>query len=127
MRGRKTGGRTKGTPNKATAARQAVVASSGLTPLNFMLTLMRGEKISQGEGKSGYVSTMEDRKWAAGQAAAYVHPRLSSVGVEHSDKQDVSNLTDAELEEIIRSGRGGNGVAPKTNGACKKQRSVKRG
>ena len=104
MRGRKTGGRKKGTPNKATAARQAAVAASGMTPLDFMLAIVRGENISQGKGKSAYVPTMEDRKWAAGQAAPYVHPRLSSVGVEHSDKQDVSNLTDAELEEIIRSG-----------------------
>ena len=33
----KTGGRKKGTPNKATAERQAAVAASGKTPLEIML------------------------------------------------------------------------------------------
>ena len=40
-KGRKTGGRKKGTPNKITAAREANIAASGLTPLDFMLGVMR--------------------------------------------------------------------------------------
>ena len=40
-KGRKTGGRQKGTPNKATAERQAEIAASGLTPLDFLLNIMR--------------------------------------------------------------------------------------
>jgi hypothetical protein len=35
--GKKTGGRGKGTPNKATAERQAAIAASGKTPLEIML------------------------------------------------------------------------------------------
>jgi len=43
-RGGKTGGRQKGTPNKASAKPQAEVEASGLTPINFMLTAMRDPK-----------------------------------------------------------------------------------
>ena len=44
--GNRTGnprGRPKGSPNKATAAKAAEVAASGLTPLDFMLSIMRDE------------------------------------------------------------------------------------
>src|SRR2546430_12600869 len=41
MKGKKTGGRQAGTPNKASAARQAEVAASGVTPLEVMLRNMR--------------------------------------------------------------------------------------
>jgi hypothetical protein len=64
---RRLGGRAKGTPNKASVARQAQVEASGQTPLEFMLTMMRDESASR-----------EDRKWAAEHAAPYVHPRLAS-------------------------------------------------
>jgi hypothetical protein len=39
--GERRGGRQKGTPNKASAARQAEVAASGVTPLEVMLDNMR--------------------------------------------------------------------------------------
>ena len=64
--GERRGGRRKGTPNKATAAREAEVEASGLTPLGFMLDILRDKEAS-----------MEDRKWAAQHAAVYVHPRLA--------------------------------------------------
>jgi hypothetical protein len=38
---RENAGRKRGTPNKATAARQAEVAASGITPLEVMLANMR--------------------------------------------------------------------------------------
>ena len=38
---RENAGRKQGTPNKATAARQAEVAASGITPLEVMLDNMR--------------------------------------------------------------------------------------
>ena len=62
----KTGGRQKGTPNKASAAREAEVEASGLTPLAYMLAVLRDEEAST-----------EDRRWAASHAAPYVHPRLA--------------------------------------------------
>ena len=39
----KTGGRKKGTQNKASAARERAIAASGLTPLDYMLSLLRDE------------------------------------------------------------------------------------
>lgn len=66
--GRKTGGRQKGTPNKATAAKRAAIEASGLTPLDYMLSVLRDETQSQ-----------EARMDAAKAAAPYVHPRLSTI------------------------------------------------
>ena len=59
-------GRSKGSRNKASAKREAEVEASGLTPLAYMLVILRDEKAST-----------EDRKWAAQHAAPYVHPRLA--------------------------------------------------
>lgn len=59
-------GRPKGSPNKATAVREKEIAASGLTPLNYMLGVLRGE-IEPDPGKV----------WAAKNAAPYCHPRLS--------------------------------------------------
>lgn len=64
----KTGGRQKGVKNKATAAQVAAVAASGLTPLDFMLQVMRDEDAELGI------------RLDAGKAAAqYVHPKLQPV------------------------------------------------
>ena len=68
--GRKTGGRRKGTPNRVTAERQAAVAASGLTPLDYMLSVMRDTNEELGVRLS-----------AATSAAPYVHPKLSNVAV----------------------------------------------
>lgn len=64
----KTGGRKKGTPNKLTAARKAAILASGLTPLDYMLSIMRDETQPQ-----------KMRMKAAAAAAKYVHPKLKSV------------------------------------------------
>lgn len=64
----KTGGRQKGTPNKATKARETAIAESGLTPLEYMLSVMRD--LAADEGK---------RLDAAKAAAPYVHPKLANV------------------------------------------------
>lgn len=68
--GRKTGGRQKGTPNRATAQRVAEIEESGLTPLDFLLSILRDVGAEQ--------SVRID---AAKAAAPYVHPRLSTVDV----------------------------------------------
>jgi hypothetical protein len=72
-KGLKTGGRKKGTPNKATAARQAEIAGSGLTPLDYMLSVMRDEQAD--------TATRLD---AAVKAAPYVHPKLATIESRHS-------------------------------------------
>jgi hypothetical protein len=72
--GVKTGGRKKGTPNKATAAKANAIAQSGLTPLDFMLSVLRDEK-----------QASDIRLDAAKAAAPYVHPRRAPVNSEGDD------------------------------------------
>jgi hypothetical protein len=73
-KGTKTGGGSrKGIPNKATAEKAQAIASSGLTPLDFMLDVMRDEK-----------NPLHLRASAAKDAAPYVHPRLANI--EHTGR-----------------------------------------
>ena len=81
----KTGGRKKGSKNKATAAREKEIKESGLTPLDYMLEILRDDK-----------ATGEDRKWAAGQAAPYCHSKLSTV--DHSGSLNITH--EEALEEL---------------------------
>ena len=57
-------GRPKGAKNKATAAREAAIAASGKTPLDFMLSVLRDEDAS-----------IKERMWAAVAAAPYCHAK----------------------------------------------------
>ncbi len=68
---RQGAGRKAGLPNKKTAQRTAEIEASGLTPLDYMLAILRDETLST-----------EDRFEAAKAAAPYVHPKLAAV--EHS-------------------------------------------
>ena len=61
-------GRKKGVPNRASVAREAAVAASGLTPLEYMLRTMRDAS-----------KPLALRLDMAKAAAPYVHPRLASV------------------------------------------------
>ena len=81
------GGRPKGSKNKATVARQAAIAASGLTPLDYMLEVLRSED-----------SGPEDRKWAAAASAPYVHPKLSAIS--HEGKFDVTLSHEERLREL---------------------------
>jgi len=67
-KGRKTGGRQKGTPNKRTQEVVAKIEASGLTPLDYMLQVMRDVN-----------EALDIRLDAAKAAAPYVHPRLASI------------------------------------------------
>ncbi len=69
----KSGGRKKGSVNRATAAKAKAIAESGLTPLDFMLDLLRDEE-----------QPPHIRLDAAKSSAPYVHPRLSAI--EHTGK-----------------------------------------
>ena len=68
---RKTGGRKKGSKNRANARREAEIAGSGLTPLDFMLMVMRDSR-----------RKLSERMMAAVAAAPYVHPKLATVQVQ---------------------------------------------
>lgn len=68
--GRKTGGRQKNTPNKKTKELQEAVAASGITPLDYMLQVLRDENADEAR-----------RDDMARAAAPYIHARLSAVEV----------------------------------------------
>lgn len=72
--GKKTGGRQKGSRNKATAAKAEAIAASGLTPLDWMLSVLRDPTIDY-----------DRRDKAARDAAPYVHPRLASTELSGKD------------------------------------------
>jgi hypothetical protein len=65
-------------PNRATAARQAAIAESGMTPLDYMISVFRDEN-----------QPVNVRLDAARSAAGYVHPRLASVGIGNDGGQPI--------------------------------------
>ena len=77
MRGGKRhgAGRKKGARNKASAARETAIAASGLTPLEYILGIMRDE-----------AQQVAVRLDMAKAAAPYVHPRLAAVA--HTGESD---------------------------------------
>lgn len=81
--GERRGGRTAGTPNRKTAESVAAIEASGLTPLDFMLQVLRNEANDQ--------ATRLD---AAHKAAPYVHAKLASV--------EVGNKDEKPFEQVIR-------------------------
>lgn len=66
--GEHRGGRKPGTRNRRTEEQAQAVAESGLTPLEFLVSIMRNPKIPRPE-----------RIEAAKAAAPFVHPKLSSI------------------------------------------------
>ncbi len=62
----------------ATSERQKAVAASGVTPLDFMLDIMRGEPPEEADAAQKIAFYML-RFDAAKAAAPYVHPRLAAV------------------------------------------------
>lgn len=67
-------GRPKGSKNRPTIAREAQVASTGETPLDYMLRVMRD------------VTAEHDRRdRAAAAAAPYVHRKLAAMEVSGKD------------------------------------------
>lgn len=93
-RGQKTGGRTKGTPNKATKVREELIASSGLSPLEYMLTTLRDES-----------QPVNIRLDAAKAAAQYVHPKLSAVTLsgdpENPVEQRVTHVDEKQVADTV--------------------------
>lgn len=67
----KTGGRKAGTRNKRTTELIKAVESGGITPLDYMLSILRDEN-----------KTESVRLQAAKDAAPYVHQRLQAVEME---------------------------------------------
>lgn len=72
--GERRGGRSKGVPNRATAAKAAAIAASGLTPLDFLLGVMRDTGLE-----------LESRIDAGKAVAPYIHPKLANIEVSGKD------------------------------------------
>jgi hypothetical protein len=117
MKGKKTGGRQAGTPNKASAARQAEVAASGVTPLEVMLANMRFhhrqaeellELLSAAESPEAKIQILGEasrhRQMAqdcAKDAANYVHPKLASVQHGGDPDNPPGGVTDIERLQVM--------------------------
>jgi hypothetical protein len=88
-KGVKTGGRVKGSINKATAISKAITAElieeakqAGKTPLAFMLDAMNDVGLE-----------MPERLRAANNAAPYIHPKLATTEVKHSGAIEFKSIT----------------------------------
>src|SRR5579872_6151968 len=99
--GERRGGRKKGTPNKATAAREAAISASGLTPLEYMLSVMRSSPPA-GASVRDMINHELMRMDAAKAAAPYVHPKLHAI--EHTGKNG-GPIETQELSEFERARR----------------------
>lgn len=84
-KGVRIGGRAKGTPNTKTKERLKAVETSGLTPLEFMLSTLRNDQLD-----------LAIRMDAAFKAAPYVHPKLSSTEVKATVDLDAM-VTEVQL------------------------------
>ena len=94
---REGAGRPKGSgisPKKAAQIEAAmIVAAEGMTPLEYMLNVMR-------------TSDDPKRKDAMACAAApYIHPRLASTNVTMDDKRTTADITTAELIAQLEADR----------------------
>ena len=67
-RGRKTGGRQKGSRNRATEEARAAARATGVLPLDYMLSVMRDPDADQ-----------KRREAMAMAAAPYLHSKLSAI------------------------------------------------
>lgn len=93
--GTRFGGRKKGTPNKKTREFRDSVAAAGITPLEYMLAVLRDEKAPE-----------ERRDEMAKAAAPFIHPRLAAMKVSGDPNAplfDLSSLTDSELAFLRRT------------------------
>jgi len=94
VKGKKTGGRKAGTPNKATVARDQLLneALEGEDPLRFLADTLKSKDMP-----------FERRFAAAVQLAPYLHPKLSATDVNmkakvtHEEAQDLIARVDSEL------------------------------
>jgi hypothetical protein len=86
---RPNSGRKKGSLNRKSQEIIAKAVSDGITPLEYMLSVLRDPEANKME-------KME----AAKSAAPFVHARLNAVDMTAKIEKDVSALSDAELLSI---------------------------
>lgn len=120
MKGRKTGGRVKGTPNKKTQDLLEKAEELGVDPFEILLMVAKGDWEGLGfeSAKLVYFTaagieaekdriTLSDRLSAASEACTYLHPKRKAV--EHSgpnggpiETRDLSKLSDDELNARLK-------------------------
>lgn len=84
--GERRGGRQKGTPNKANLVRQAAVQASGITPLEYLLSVLRTPtELPKDANLKEHVAALSMRLEAAKAAAPYVHPKLANIEMSGKD------------------------------------------
>ena len=81
-------GRPAGAVTKKTREIAESAAAVGITPLDFMLNVLRNE-----------TADIKDRMWAAEKAAPYVHAKLASV--EHKGSLDVTTQTKEQRDAAV--------------------------
>ena len=89
-------GRPKGSLNRASREMRERAAASGLLPHEFLLAVTRGELID------GYQPTFAERLDAAKASASFFAPKLSSIEASVGLGGDVEQMSDEELEALIR-------------------------
>lgn len=109
--GERRGGRAPGVKNKNTQRRADVATKallSGITPLEFLLNVMREPEPTKGKDEDSALFVARFVGWrdraieAAKAAAPYVHPKLSNI--EHAGK-DGGAIQHSVAVEFIRPAR----------------------
>ena len=95
----KTGGRKKGSVDKL--KREAEIAASGLTPLDYMLGIVRAET-PPGLDDSVAIARETLRFEASKAAAPYCHPRLQAVTLGGDPENPIKVDNISELEAVRR-------------------------
>lgn len=96
---RKGAGRKKGVATKKTREIADKAASEGITPLEYMLEVMRNEPPAGLEGPQ-LLSAHMMRFEAAKAAAPYIHPKLSAVEHTGKDGGPMETVTRIELVDM---------------------------
>ena len=109
--GERRGGRQKGTPNKATAARLKQAEASGAMPLDVMLDAMRWhysialtERQKGGLADIGVITaSLDSAADKAKDLAPYYHPRLTTVqsNVNLTGRLTLEQLVEASLKASL--------------------------
>ena len=89
-RGFKSGGRTKGATNFRTREIAEKAFETGITPLEYMLSVMREEIPADANAETRVLMTAQ-RFEAAKACAPYMHPRLESVALTVPKDPDVKD------------------------------------
>lgn len=102
----KTGGRTKGTLNRKTVVRAALVdkaIAEGETPLEFMLKIMRDEKRPPKAKPSELIALLSMRFEAAKAAAPYVHPKPTALPPPKDNPEEYARKIRESVGDVDRS------------------------